>query len=792
MVGALCQNHIQGVGSGKCRVLTRIQHGTGFCYPIVVESTVRVIGGEVLGLGGGNRVAVGKLGGVVLVYQSALSLGHGDLNDLTQGVVAGGDGNLVDMTAHVHARRQGEAGFVFPHGDRAFRHPLSPVVAGSGVPAQRGGSGQGHGLALAVGDRGFVGGEGHALDGDFLHSYIFQSPLRGRLCDGNPGLPVSPEVGTALGQQVCQGAAFNCHLAEVDACGGIGNGHLCAVPHLQLPHFGHDTASVYDLQIASLNAYQVARQILAVQIQDAAYPTKEVTFLHGYILQQLQCAALAIANLAECRLEIGIAGGHAVLGHGGHKACSIAVGAAAGAIQAGVGAGLDGQVVNGAAVLDGTVIGQVFAAALGGAAGFQHAPQGYLEALEAVQPKLADGAALEQDGALVVAAPIADIQLTQMAVPDGADEVAGILKIDTRCRSRPAAHIQLTAAFGLHMESNLAGAGDDKLRLSPVVGTALHLDGLPGRRGNIVAVQVQGDGLIASDDIRALRQNKVAKQLHGGAVLGVTQGGAQVGGVADITVRSLHHDGHGQVAGITGVNAALFRYVLVGADIAAGCALAVFITFVGADLAAQFAHAVRPMFMGADIAAVAHAVLIKAFVGMLHRVDGCVGIRLARIVGIQKIAAVLAIGKGRAVCQHTRQGAACVIKGKGLAIAFGVFKDTAADPDGAIAAFRPRHIGEVGAALDIHAAASHGNAHRRAFAGLARAAGIGVGAVLQSHVGRVGDGQQIAPEVAGKGMAVPVDGEGTAVNIDTAIPGIGHVLQQAHRRAGQGHGLVDR
>ena len=457
-----------------------------------------------------------------------------------------------------------------------------------------------------------------------------------------------------------------------------------------------------------------------------------------------------------------------------------------------MGAGLDGQVVNGAAVLDGMVIGQVFAAALGGAAGFQQAPQGYLEALEAVQPKLADGAALEQDGALVVAAPIADIQLTQTAVPDGADEVAGILKIDTRCRSRPAAHIQLTAFIGLHVESNLAGAGDDKLRLSPVVGTALHLDGLPGRRGNIVAVHVQGDGLIASDDICALRQNKVTQQLHGGAVLGVTQGGAQVGGVADITVRSLHHDGHGLVADITGVNAAIFRYVLVGADIAAGCALAVFIAFVGADLAAQFAHAVRPMFMGADIAAVAHAVC-PIFVGMLHRVDGCVGIRLARIVGIQKIAAVLAIGKGRAVCQHTRQGAASVIKGKGLAMAFGVFKDTAADPDGAIAAFRPRHIGEVGAALDIHAAfASHGNAHRRAVAGLARAAGIGAGAVLQSHVGRLADGQQIAPEAAGKGMAVPVDGEGAAVNIDTAIPGIGHVLQKTHRRAGQGHGLADR
>ena len=107
-------------------------------------------------------------------------------------------------------------------------------------------------------------------------------------------------VGTALGQQVCYGAAFNCHHVEEDASGGIGNGHLCAVPHLQLPHSGHVTAAVYDLQIASLGAYQLARQILAVQIQSAAYPIHVLSIL-GYILQQLQCAALAIANLVECR-----------------------------------------------------------------------------------------------------------------------------------------------------------------------------------------------------------------------------------------------------------------------------------------------------------------------------------------------------------------------------------------------------------------------------------------------------------------------------------------------------------
>ena len=326
-----------------------------------------------------------------------------------------------------------------------------------------------------------------------------------------------------------------------------------------------------------------------------------------------------------------------------------------------MGAGYDGQVVKRIVRLaDSMVIGQVFAAALGGAAGFQQAPQGHLEAIiEAVQPKLADGAALEQDGALVVAAPIADIQLTQMAVPDGADEVAGILKVDPRCRSRPAAHIQLTAVSGLHVELNLAGAGDDELRLSPVVGIALHLDDLPGRPGNIVAVQVQGDGLIASDDICALRQNKVAKQLHGGAVLGVIQGGGQVGGVADITVRSLHHDGHGQAADITGVNAAIFRYVLVGAGIAADGALAVFVTLVVTDLAAQIAHAVRPLSVGAGVAAGAHAVLIKVFVGMRHRVDGSIAIRPIYMVGIlQKIAAVRLVGKGRAVCQHLRQWSA--------------------------------------------------------------------------------------------------------------------------------------
>ena len=128
-----------------------------------------------------------------------------------------------------------------------------------------------------------------------------------------------------------------------------------------------------------------------------------------------------------------------------------------------------------------------------------------------------------------------------------------------------------------------------------------------------------------------------------------------------------------------------------------------------------------------------------------------------------------------------------------MATSFGVFKDTAADLNGAIAVLRPRHIGEVGAALDIHAAfASHGKAHRRGVAGMTRAAGIIAGAVLQSHVGRLADDQQIDPGAAGKGVAVPVDGEGAAVNIDTAIPGMGHVLQQAHPRAGQGLGLVDR
>ena len=316
--------------------------------------------------------------------------------------------------------------------------------------------------------------------------------------------------------------------------------------------------------------------------------------------------------------------------------------------------------------MDGIVIGQVFAAALGRIAGFQQAPQGHLEALEAVQPKLADGAALEQDGALVVAAPIADIQLTQMAVPGGADEVAGILKVDKRYRSRPAAHIQLTAINGLHVESNLAGAGDDELCLSPVAGIALHLDGLPARPGNIVVVQVQGD-FFAVFDVCAILQRHIAQQRHGGAVLGVIQGGGQVGGVAD-TVRSLHHDGHGQVADIAGVNAAIFRYVLVGAGIAADGALAVLPLFVGADLAAQIAHAVRPVLVGALVAAEAHAVLIKAFVGMRHRIDGSKAIRLTHSIGIQKFAAVCVIGKGRAVYQHTRQGAATfVIKGKASA-----------------------------------------------------------------------------------------------------------------------------
>ena len=302
VVGSCRPSRIQHVGTSVYRIRARFQPGIITCLPMVAERTVRVIGGEVLGLGGGNRVAVGKLGGIVLVYQNARSLGHGDLDILTQGVVAHGDGNPVGMLTRVHVRRQGEAGFDFLRKglDSAVGLYLRPGVAGSDALDMRGGSGQGHGLALAVGDSGLVGGEGHALDGGFLHSYFFQGLNRGRICGGNPG-SVMRNVGTALGQQVCYGADFNPHYIEVDASGGIGNGHLCAVPHLQPLHSGHVTASVYNLQTASLNACQVARQILAVQIQDAAYPTKGVTFLHGYILQQLQCAALAIANLVECR-----------------------------------------------------------------------------------------------------------------------------------------------------------------------------------------------------------------------------------------------------------------------------------------------------------------------------------------------------------------------------------------------------------------------------------------------------------------------------------------------------------
>ena len=347
-----------------------------------------------------------------------------------------------------------------------------------------------------------------------------------------------------------------------------------------------------------------------------------------------------------------------------------------------MGTGYDGQVVNGAAVLDGMVIGQIFAAALGGAAGFQQTPQGHLEALEAVQPKLADGAALEQDGALVVAAPIADIQLTQMAVPDGADQVAGILKVDTRYRSRPAAHIQLTAVNGLHVESNLAGAGDDELRLSPVVGIALHLDDLPARPGNIVAVQVQGD-FFAVFDVCAILQRHIAQQLHGGAVLGVIQGGGQVGGVADITVRSLHPDGHGQVAVITGVNAVMLRYVLVGAGIAADGALAVLPLFVGTFVAAQIAHAVRPVLVGTGVAAGAHAVLIKAIVGMLHHANRSIGIRHPGPIDIEQ-RVILLIGEGIARGQQLRQGSAVAVQCPVPSAIFGVLESAAADLDGSV------------------------------------------------------------------------------------------------------------
>ena len=268
-----------------------------------------------------------------------------------------------------------------------------------------------------------------------------------------------------------------------------------------------------------------------------------------------------------------------------------------------------------------------------------------------------------------------------MAVPGGADQVAGILKVDKRYRSRPAAHIQLTAINGLHVESNLAGAGDDELRLSPVVGIALHLDDLPGRPGNIVAVQVQGD-VFTAFDICALRQNKVAQQLHGGAVLGVIQGGGQVGGVAD-TVRSLHHDGHGQAAVIAGVNAAIFRYVLVGAGIAADGALAVFIMVVGADLAAQIAHAVRPVLVGTGVAAGANAVLIKAFVGMRHHINRSMGIRHPGPIDIDQ-RVILLIGEGIARGQQLRQGSAVAVQCPVPSAIFGVLESAAADLDGSV------------------------------------------------------------------------------------------------------------
>ena len=59
--------------------------------------------------------------------------------------------------------------------------------------------------------------------------------------------------------------------------------------------------------------------------------------------------------------------------------------------------------------------------------------------------------------------------------------------------------------------------------------------------------------------------------------------------------------------------------------------------------------------MGAGVAAVAHAVLIKVFVGMRHRVDGFIVFRHIYIVGFQKIAAVRLVGKGCVGSQHTRQ-----------------------------------------------------------------------------------------------------------------------------------------
>ena len=163
VVGALCQNHIQGVGSGKCRVLTRIQHGTGFCYPIVVESTVRVIGGEVLGLGGGNRFAVGKLGGIVLVFQSARRLVNGQVE---------GGGRL-----HIVLGRRGcgsDPGFTRPadgHCAVCAHRGNGGVTAGIGDLAVPGGMVQGVDegavpVSLGDGSLGKGQGLGNGADGD--------------------------------------------------------------------------------------------------------------------------------------------------------------------------------------------------------------------------------------------------------------------------------------------------------------------------------------------------------------------------------------------------------------------------------------------------------------------------------------------------------------------------------------------------------------------------------------------------------------------------------------------------
>ena len=190
--------------------------------------------------------------------------------------------------------------------------------------------------------------------------------------------------------------------------------------------------------------------------------------------------------------------------------------------------------------------------------------------------------------------------------------------------------------------------------------------------------------------------------------------------------------------------------------------------------------------MAAGVAAGALVGALTDGVGVRHHIEGAVSGKTVR-VDIQQIMAVFVAGESNAVGQQSRQlSSFCVIKGGALTGALRVFEDTAADPDGTVASFVRGHLRGVGAARDLHAVGTaDAKVHRRAIAIIADAAGFGFAAVRQGHVCVIRECQQAPPSIAGKGVAVPVDGEAVVsavgADVDAVLIIKRHILKQRQR-----------